>query len=292
MENKPLLSVCLLTYNHAPFIEEAIKGVLMQETSFKWEFIITDDFSTDGTRDILLNYKEKYPELIILQLNEKNIGAYQSWVNLLLTPKTKYIAYFEGDDYWTNAKKLQKQVDFLESNPSYSFVGHHVKSLNQQTGELVEYGVFTNNPIRLKDTIFGPPIHTCSYVARNGMGLPKDIKELPAGDDALIAYWASKGLGHSIPEFMAVYRLSSSGTWSILSQDEKFFREHIIHLYLFKNYKPVYFTQAIQLVREFIIILKRNPKNLKRLTFQHWLSLSIPLFIYPFIYILKKISNG
>ncbi|MEE1945134.1 glycosyltransferase family 2 protein [Pedobacter sp. KR3-3] len=283
MEDKPLLSVCLLTYNHAPYIAQAIESVLMQQTDFKWELIISDDCSNDGTREIMFKYKAAYPDLITLILNEKNLGAYQHWVNLLNTPKSKYIAYFEGDDYWTSPSKLQKQVDFLEANPAYTFVGHHVKTLDQQTGTLSDYMTYESNPIRLRDTIFGPPIHTCSYVARNGMGFPEGIKNLPAGDDALICHWASKGLGHSIPEFMAVYRHSSAGTWSTLQQNEKDFRTFIIHLWIFKHYKPLLKTQAVQLGKEFLSIKKNEPANLKRLSVKNWATLLLPLSIAFFV---------
>jgi len=122
MNNEPLLSVCLITYNHVKYIREAIESVLMQKVNFAWELIIADDFSTDGTREILLEYKEKYPSFIKLILQEKNVGPAQNWLELITTPKSKYIAYFEGDDYWTDPRKLQKQVDFLQTNPAYGMV--------------------------------------------------------------------------------------------------------------------------------------------------------------------------
>ena len=109
----PLLSVCLITYNHNKYIREAIESILMQKVNFTWELIIADDFSTDGTREIVLEYKEKYPDFIKLILQEKNVGATRNWIDLIIAPKSKYIAYFEGDDYWTNPYKLQKQRDFI-----------------------------------------------------------------------------------------------------------------------------------------------------------------------------------
>ena len=119
---KPLLSVCLITYNHANYIEQAIEGVLMQSVNFSWELIIADDFSTDGTREILLKYKEKYPNFIKLLLQEKNVGPGKNFSDLLNEPQSKYIAYFEGDDYWIDPLKLQKQVDFIESHPDYVLI--------------------------------------------------------------------------------------------------------------------------------------------------------------------------
>lgn len=120
--SEPLLSVCLITYNHAKYIKEAIDGVLMQKVNFTWELIIADDFSIDGTREIVIEYKKKYPDFIKLILQEKNVGAAKNWMDLITNPKSKYIAYFEGDDYWTDPLKLQKQVDFLEENEDYGLV--------------------------------------------------------------------------------------------------------------------------------------------------------------------------
>jgi len=111
---EPILSVCLITYNHVKYIEQAIEGVLMQQVDFSFELVIADDFSTDGTRELLLAYKKKYPELIKLILQKKNVGPAKNWMNLITFPQCKYIAYFEGDDYWTDPYKLQKQVDYLE----------------------------------------------------------------------------------------------------------------------------------------------------------------------------------
>lgn len=118
--NPVLVTVCIITYNHEKFIREAIDGVLMQRVDFSWELIIADDFSTDKTREIVLEYKEKYPDFIKLIFQEKNVGPAQNWLDLLDAPKSKYIAFFEGDDYWTDPYKLQKQVDFLEANEEYS----------------------------------------------------------------------------------------------------------------------------------------------------------------------------
>ncbi len=120
--NKPLVTVCLITYNHAKYIAQAIESVLMQETEYAWELVIADDFSTDGTREILRAYQLNFPDKIKLILQEKNVGANKNWVDLLSYPNSKYTAYFEGDDYWVDKHKLQKQVEFLEENENYGLV--------------------------------------------------------------------------------------------------------------------------------------------------------------------------
>src|SRR6187402_2860382 len=124
MKDSPLVSVCLITYNHKEYIVQAIESVLMQKTSFGWELIVADDYSTDGTRDILLEYQKQYPELITLILQEHNVGPAKNWMTLMEKPRTKYIAYFEGDDYWTDPLKLQKQVNVLEKNDELAIAAH------------------------------------------------------------------------------------------------------------------------------------------------------------------------
>src|SRR5574344_2319007 len=116
----PLLSIVTITYNHEPFIAKTIEGVLMQQVKFPIELIIAEDCSTDGTRAICQQYAEQYPDLIRLITSESNVGAIANERRAMLAARGKYIAFCEGDDYWTDPLKLQKQVDFLESHPDYS----------------------------------------------------------------------------------------------------------------------------------------------------------------------------
>ena len=113
MIQKPQVSVIVPNYNHAPYLKERIDSILNQ-TFQDFEVILMDDCSTDNTRVILLEYKEKYPDLIKLILQEKNVGPAQNFIDLITFPKSKYIAIFEGDDYRTDPYKLQKQFDYLK----------------------------------------------------------------------------------------------------------------------------------------------------------------------------------
>lgn len=108
------VSVVMITYNHENFIREAIEGVLMQQASFSFELIIGEDCSTDNTRKICIEYKKKYPEIIRLLLPDSNLGMANNFLQTLNESTGKYIAICEGDDYWTDPYKLQKQVDILE----------------------------------------------------------------------------------------------------------------------------------------------------------------------------------
>ncbi|MBJ7429339.1 MAG: glycosyltransferase [Bacteroidia bacterium] len=159
--SEPIVSVCLITYNHAKYIAQAIESVLMQQTNYEWELVIADDFSTDGTREIIKEYKTKYPEKIKLILQEKNVGANKNWIDLLSYPKSKYIAYFEGDDYWIDKNKLQKQIDFLESNPDYGMVHTGYKRLIEKKNSFSFS--YTKQP--LSDNIFDFLLNNLNCVA-------------------------------------------------------------------------------------------------------------------------------
>ncbi len=116
------VSIFMLTYNQREFIAQAIESVLMQETSFTYQLVIGEDKSTDGTREICKDYAAKYPTKIKLNLNEKNLGLGANYVKTYAECTGKYVAICDGDDYWTDPCKLQKQVDFLIKNPGYTIV--------------------------------------------------------------------------------------------------------------------------------------------------------------------------
>ena len=128
MDNEILVSIHCLTYNHAPYIRECLDGFVMQKTNFRYEIVIHDDASTDGTADIIREYEKKYPDLFNAiyetenQYSKYNGDFYQILSILQRVTKGKYIAYCEGDDYWIDPYKLQKQIDILESDPECSLV--------------------------------------------------------------------------------------------------------------------------------------------------------------------------
>lgn len=125
MQETPLVSICCITYNHAPYIRKCLDGFLMQKVDFPFEIIIGEDCSTDNTRRICEEYADKNPDIINLLPSECNLGAVENERRVMQTAKGKYIAFCEGDDYWTDPLKLQKQVDFLESNSDYTVCFHN-----------------------------------------------------------------------------------------------------------------------------------------------------------------------
>lgn len=131
---EPLLSIVTITYNHEPYIRKCIEGVLMQQVNFPIEFILAEDCSTDGTLAICKEYATKYPNLIQLITSENNVGAIANERRAMKAAKGRYIAFCEGDDYWTDPLKLQKQVDFLEEHLDYSVTFHRCKHYNVVDG--------------------------------------------------------------------------------------------------------------------------------------------------------------
>jgi glycosyltransferase involved in cell wall biosynthesis len=112
----------MITYNHAPYIAQAIEGVLKQKVNFLFELVIGEDCSTDGTRELVFKYQKKYMDIIRVIMSERNIGLRQNCYRTMKACRGKYIAFCEGDDYWQNPMKLQKQVDYLENHPECGLI--------------------------------------------------------------------------------------------------------------------------------------------------------------------------
>lgn len=127
--NEIMVTIRCITFNHAQYIRPCLDGFLMQKTNFKYEILIHDDASTDGTKEIIEEYANKYPDIFIPLYETEN--QYSKYGHLMVVRKLmdtkihgKYTALCEGDDYWTDENKLQKQVDFLESHPQHSMCFH------------------------------------------------------------------------------------------------------------------------------------------------------------------------
>ena len=141
MDREILVSVCTLTYNHEAYLRDTLEGILMQKVDFPMEILVNDDASTDGTRAILREYAEKYPDLI--RPFYQDVNLYSQGKDLCLevlypAARGKYIALCEGDDYWTDPDKLQMQVDFLEAHPEYTACVHDTL-VRYCSGERADY---------------------------------------------------------------------------------------------------------------------------------------------------------
>jgi glycosyltransferase involved in cell wall biosynthesis len=206
-----LVSICCVSYNHENYIRQCLDGFVMQKTNFAFEILVHEDASTDGTAEIVKSYEENYPNLFRCVYQAENQFLKQNTlVNILFKmAKGKYIALCEGDDYWTDPYKLQKQVDFLEANREYVACFHEVKVL-MHNGDFVD-DFLTSVPQKhetLEDIAReGNYIHTPSVVFRNVIReYPKEFKYSPVGDYFLYILLAQYGKFKYLNEKMAVYR--------------------------------------------------------------------------------------
>lgn len=217
------VSVVMITYNHELHIKEAILGVLEQITNFDIELIIADDCSTDKTEAVVKEIVNTHPKSIIIGYTRHtaNKGMMPNFIWSLNQRKGKYIALCEGDDYWTDPNKLQKQVDFLEANPDYSFCAHNVM-ICYENENYVDPNLesCTLNTQDLLTKYLHNFIPTCSILLnfeKINYAIPSWLSEMPFGDWPLLIHLSKSGDGYFMSEIMGVYRKHNSGFTSINS---------------------------------------------------------------------------
>jgi glycosyltransferase involved in cell wall biosynthesis len=211
INNNIMVSVIMITYGHEKYIKQAIEGVLMQKCNFNVELIVANDCSPDTTNSIIHEIIEKHSNGSWVNFinREKNIGGQNNFDDAFNRCKGKYIAHCEGDDYWTDSNKLQKQIDFLEANPDYVLTFHKVKIL-KPNGDLVD-DFITKVPdnYETQETLarLGNYIHTPTVVFRNIIhNLPYELTISPIGDYFLYMILSQQGKLKYFEREMAVYR--------------------------------------------------------------------------------------
>lgn len=221
----PLVSICSITYNHAPYIRQCLDGFLMQKTKFRYEIIIHDDASTDGTTEIIKEYAEKHPDLItpIFQKENQYSKGIRGMFPRFCFPhaKGKYIALCEGDDYWTDPLKLQKQMDFLEANPDFVMCGHHVESLYEFEHKYVPFNIGINGTFKLSDlvhrSVFCPTLSV--LFKKDSLNIVRYLSYRQSMDVVLVYHLLTQGNGFCLDDTMAVYRIHGGGVWSATSDE-------------------------------------------------------------------------
>ena len=214
------VSVLVITYNHEKFIAQALDSVLMQETDFIYEIIVGEDCSSDQTRKIVLAYGEKYPDKVRLLLPEQNLGMMYNFITTYRACRGQYIAILEGDDYWTSDRKLQKQVDFLDSHQDCTACFHNVNVVYESDSK--KSHPFHHRKLKqyftLKDVVSRHFIPTCSTMFRRGVfdDFPAWYPSMPMGDWPLHVLHAEKGLIGYIDELLGTYRLHEGGMISAM----------------------------------------------------------------------------
>lgn len=231
VDNNPIVvSISCITYNHAPFIRQCLDGFMMQKTDFAFEVLIHDDASTDGTTEIIKEYEARCPDVIKPIYEEENQwvkGRRGSAVFNFPRARGKYIALCEGDDYWTDPLKLQKQVDFLDNNLEYSMCSHRFKVYNQSVNLWEDdwYGtLYEDLQYDLKSFLeFKSWVTQPLSVLFRREALPLNaIASVEFVRDLTLMYFLLKsGKGIMLNSVMGVYRKHSNGVWQGASFQEQ-----------------------------------------------------------------------
>ncbi len=270
--DEPLVTVRCMTYNQEPYIEDAITGFLIQETNFPFQIIIHDDASTDNTAKILKKYEEKYPQIIKVWYQTQN--SYRlppDEKSALRKPfhdmiKGKYIALCEGDDYWTDPLKLQKQVDLLEANPQCSMCCHRAKvqHLDGRTWETPDFGSVYPFP---QDRIFfegGSSVTTASMMARQELcvNLPSWKKTAPVGDMPLKLWLSENGNIAFLSDVMSVRRLGNQGSWNDRIRGTKKEKDYLIGMInMLAEYKKTTTKRKSDIIRKMMFYERQLEKK-------------------------------
>lgn len=234
IESEPLVSISCITYNHISYIRQCLDGFILQKTSFSFEVLIHDDASTDGTTDVIREYERIYPHIIKPIYEKENQwvkGKRGSIVFNYPRAKGKYIALCEGDDYWTDPLKLQKQVDLMETYTNYSLCFHATNCVRADDVNIV-YNIIRKNKsdFNVCDLILGGggfmSTNSMLFPAKYIDDMPKWVSECPVGDLPLMLLLGTKGNVVYIDEIMSSYRVGAGGYTSTIGTNPNKIRKH------------------------------------------------------------------
>ena len=292
MDEKALVSIITVTYNHKNYIRECLDSFLMQKTNFKFEILIHDDASNDGTTEIIKEYEQKYPDIIkpIYETeNQFSKGISISRRYNFPRVKGKYVAVCEGDDYWTDSYKLQKQVDFLEANPDYSICFHPVRviydgfDMEEQIwprDEHIQNGFTLENLLKYNFIQSSSIMYRWGFKDKNLWDVYPD--GLLPGDWYMHLLHAKLGKIGYIDEIMSVYRRNPGGIWSIsIGNSGKLHQKYALQEFKFYDSVFKYITDYSQdyYINKLIPCYKDIHKWLIR--FEEKNKLNIAFQLYP-----------
>lgn len=217
MNHTPKVSVLMLTYNQEAYVDEAIRSVMLQQTDFPFELVVGDDCSTDETAARCRVWKDNYPRQIRLLEREQNMGLIANFMDTYARCNGEYIAICEGDDFWTDSTKLQRQVDFLEAHSDYVLCFHRVINYYADKGTKSLSNGGQKPDLDILDYARSNPISNVSAVFRRYPveELPEWFSTVKTYDYPLHLLNARRGKLHYMPRPMAVYRKHSKGIWSV-----------------------------------------------------------------------------
>jgi glycosyltransferase involved in cell wall biosynthesis len=238
----PQVSVCLFSYNFEKYIAECIDSILDQETNFAYEIIIGDDVSTDRSREVAESYQRKYPDKIRLSFNTTNLGGTRNWIRTMQQAKGKYVALIDGDDYFIDRRKLQKQYDILEREPLANLCFHSVREIFEKSDNRQVDVVFPFNEYTTIDLLNqGWFMRTSSLFFRNGImpQTPQDwVYDFPYRYDTILTVTLSlNSKAINCKDVMTVWRRHEAGLSYAITKnyyknytEEKSLYEHLNEL--------------------------------------------------------------
>ncbi|RYD59426.1 MAG: glycosyltransferase [Sphingobacteriales bacterium] len=295
---KVVVSICMITYNHAKYIVEAIEGVLMQKTDFRIQLVIGEDSSPDDTREICETYAAKYPDIIRLLPSDRRYGMINNFFRTIDACDGDYIAICDGDDYWNDPYKLQKQVDVLHTSPDISVCVHATKMVNEK-GQLVRtIGDYDKETYySFKDNIISGNGATSSMLFRMKV-LDKhqlgDILKNKAHqvDWSLDLLLLDKGRGCYLPDIMGVYRKHSGGVTSDRANNDAI---SVLNnrLFVVNNLKQYVSRKHRKYLNSFLglLLLKSSKINKEKRTW-NLISGAMYLLRYPhFLFNISKVKR-
>ena len=283
MINPYLVSIRLMLYNHEPYIREAIEGILKQRTNFLVEVVIGDDFSTDKSLEIIREYENTSSiHFKILErkvgdeywLNRQKLGRLHNFYDIIENCTGKYIALLDGDDYWTDPLKLQKQADFLEENQEYAGCFHKIKASFGDS--LVEDTAIEKRYDKVKDKAKitrmdllqeGNFIHSCSFMFRNKSFVFSDeLIRSPVGDILFFLTICSNGHLKRMDEYMGVYR-RGTGIYSSLSLVEMCKKKMQYHMCILsslvdENERKLFLKISMELIGQYEKVIRWDEKSI------------------------------
>ena len=274
-ENDVLVSVIIMAFNHEKYILKSLESVLNQKTNFTFEIILGEDESSDKTREICIGFAKKYPNKIrlilhsrenVIKINGHPTGRF-NFMCCLKKANGKYIALCDGDDYWIDPLKLQKQVDFLENNEEYCGCFHKTLTINEtdKKPKLFPFREYNKQIFTFKDTISKKALfHTSSFVFRAEKRVySDDFMSIQSLDMVLFSTIAKSGNLFLIDDFMSVYRVNANGVTRSINHQRYHENRIILMDYLMTIAEEKYFDYITKVKNFHVENLDLGQKNLK-----------------------------
>ncbi len=258
------LSVFVMTYNHSLFIKNTLEGILNQSVNFNYDIVVGDDYSNDNTREIVLDFATRFPGKFKLIFYSSNIGAIANQNNILTNCTGKYIAMCEGDDYWTDPYKLQKQVDFLNSNSDYSICCHDYDVVNSEGSVIKKSSLSTDLKVKndfdiTVDSFFDHWVTKTLTVVFRRESLNIDFDNYKVVNDAVLFFnILQHGKGRYLNFNSGCYRTHQDGVWSSLDIKIKLIKSNFVYKEIYHHFPSVpsvknAYNRSLKSIIDFII---------------------------------------